>query len=61
MNKASIIEDAITYIEDLQKNVEDLSHQLLEMEASPVGAAGQSSNTIDDEEDMNIHGIKVVY
>lgn len=33
MNKATIIEDAITYIKDLQKNVKDLSDQLLETEA----------------------------
>ncbi|KAE7995508.1 hypothetical protein FH972_000292 [Carpinus fangiana] len=34
MNKATIIEDAITYIQDLQMNVEVLQEQLFEMEAS---------------------------
>lgn len=32
MNKATIITDAIAYIEDLKKCVEDLSDQLLQMD-----------------------------
>lgn len=34
MNKVTIIEDAVTYIKELQKNVKVLSDQLMEMEAS---------------------------
>ncbi|KAK4798417.1 hypothetical protein SAY86_030743 [Trapa natans] len=34
MNKVTIIEDAVKYIKELQKNVKVLSDQLMEMEAS---------------------------
>ncbi|XP_039049398.1 transcription factor DYT1-like [Hibiscus syriacus] len=34
MNKATIIEDAISYIQELQKTSDDLSEELLDMEAS---------------------------
>lgn len=33
MNKATIITDAITYIEELKTTVEELSNQLLQMDA----------------------------
>ncbi|KAL6573899.1 hypothetical protein OROHE_001441 [Orobanche hederae] len=36
MNKASIITDAITYIQELKKTVEELTHQLYQMEATSV-------------------------
>ncbi|WJZ96199.1 hypothetical protein VitviT2T_014908 [Vitis vinifera] len=58
MNKATIIEDAITYIKELQKNVKDLSDQLLEMEASSEEEAKQRSETIDAAEEMNKCGIE---
>ncbi|XP_010439491.1 PREDICTED: transcription factor DYT1-like [Camelina sativa] len=35
MTKASIVEDAITYIGELQKNVQNLSEKLFEMEEAP--------------------------
>lgn len=60
MNKATIVEDAITYIQELQKNVKDLSDQLLEMEASSEEEAMQGTKTIDAAaEDMNTCGIQV--
>lgn len=61
MNKATIIEDAITYIKELQKNVKDLSDQLLEMEASSEEEAKQRSETIDAAEEMNKCGFEVIY
>ncbi|KAL2495204.1 Transcription factor DYT1 [Forsythia ovata] len=36
MNKATIITDAVTYIEELQRHVKDLSDQLLKMDANCV-------------------------
>ncbi|GFP83935.1 transcription factor dysfunctional tapetum 1 [Phtheirospermum japonicum] len=36
MNKASIITDAITYIEELKNTVEELTHQLHQMEAISI-------------------------
>ena len=61
MNKGTIIEDAITYIKELQSNVKDLSDQLLEMEAYPEEEAKQSSRTLDAAEEMNTFGIQVVH
>ncbi|KAL6562202.1 hypothetical protein OROGR_003209 [Orobanche gracilis] len=36
MNKASIITDAITYIQELKKTVEELTHQLYQIEATSM-------------------------
>ncbi|KAL3627588.1 hypothetical protein CASFOL_028951 [Castilleja foliolosa] len=43
MNKATIITDAITYIEELKNTVEELTHQLHEMEAT---------NIVDDDQEL---------
>jgi hypothetical protein len=60
MNKATIIEDAITYIQDLQMNVEVLQEQLFEMEASSEEEAkpGTEEET-DAAEEMKKSGIQV--
>ncbi|XP_010449085.1 PREDICTED: transcription factor DYT1-like [Camelina sativa] len=50
MTKASIVEDAITYIGELQKNVQSLSEKLFEMEEAPP--------EIDDEEQTDQTMIK---
>ncbi|GMI93352.1 DYSFUNCTIONAL TAPETUM 1 [Hibiscus trionum] len=58
MNKATIIDDAITYIQELQKTSEDLSEELLEMEASSEEGGKQLEMEADAAEDMNKCGIK---
>ncbi|KAK2644294.1 hypothetical protein Ddye_019489 [Dipteronia dyeriana] len=61
MNKATIIEDAITYIEVLQRDVKILSDQLLEMESSseekekPIRIDDQINNAA---EEMKKNGIE---
>ncbi|KAK2978966.1 hypothetical protein RJ640_017530 [Escallonia rubra] len=52
MNKATIITDAITYIKELQKCVEDLSNQLHEMEAATEEEPATKSYEIDDTKDQ---------
>lgn len=60
MNKATIIEDAITYIQELQQNVKLLSDQLLEMEASSEEAVQTRGDEIKaEEEEMKQCGIMV--
>ncbi|XP_073060055.1 transcription factor DYT1 [Primulina eburnea] len=59
MNKATIITDAIAYIEDLKKCVEDLSDQLLQMDQETCVKGenmkhGETSNT---EREMKNWGI----
>ncbi|XP_057962120.1 transcription factor DYT1-like [Malania oleifera] len=62
MNKATVIEDAINYIKELQKNVRDLSEQLVELETSseeeaePRGA--DHGHEIDAAEEMKKHEIR---
>lgn len=60
MNKATIIEDAITYIEELQKNVMVLQEQLCELEASSeVGANPAIKVEVEAAEEMKQSGIQV--
>ncbi|XP_057961795.1 transcription factor DYT1-like [Malania oleifera] len=66
MNKATIIEDAITYIKELQKHVEDLSEQLVELETSSEEEAEprdanhghDHGNETDAAEEMKKHEIR---
>ncbi|PSR98537.1 Transcription factor like [Actinidia chinensis var. chinensis] len=55
MNKATIITDAIAYIEKLQKIVQDLSNQLFEMEAT---CEEQLETPMDAAEEMKTWGIE---
>lgn len=63
MNKATIITDAITYIEELQGTVKDLSDLLYQMDASMEGHLeihNQSREiTTDNAEEMKKWGIEV--
>ena len=59
MNKATIIEDAISYIEELQNNVEVLQGLLYEMEASSEEGALPRSEEIYPAEEMRKSGIQV--
>nr|WIE96140.1 basic helix-loop-helix transcription factor [Loropetalum chinense var. rubrum] len=58
MNKATIIEDAINYIMELQNNVKNLSDLLLEMEASSEEGTEQMSDEIDAAKEMKKCGIE---
>ncbi|XWS15637.1 hypothetical protein CRYUN_Cryun34aG0018600 [Craigia yunnanensis] len=58
MNKATIIEDAITYIQELQKTSQVLSEQLLEMEGSFEEEGKPMRIEVDAAEDMKKCGIK---
>ncbi|CAA7054639.1 unnamed protein product [Microthlaspi erraticum] len=66
MTKASIVEDAITYIGELQKNVENLSERLHEMEEAPCEIAEEETDqiikseheTLDVKEEMKKLGIE---
>nr|SSC84620.1 At421330-like [Capsella grandiflora] len=56
MTKASIVEDAITYIGELQKNVQNLSEKLFEMEEAPPEIdEEQSDQMIKPEVDTIFH------
>ncbi|EEF43974.1 DNA binding protein, putative [Ricinus communis] len=57
MNKATIIEDAITYIQELQKHVKHLSDQLLEMDELSEEAVKTRSDEFDPAEEMKQCGI----
>ncbi|XP_057463903.1 transcription factor DYT1-like [Actinidia eriantha] len=59
MNKATIITDAISYIEKLQKSVRDLSDQLFEMEATCEEQYLETPiDAIDAAEEMKTWGIR---
>ncbi|PPD92304.1 hypothetical protein GOBAR_DD10772 [Gossypium barbadense] len=59
MNKATIIDDAITYIQELQKTSQVLSEQLLEMEGSSEESVMPMKLEIDvAQHDMKKCGIK---
>ncbi|PRQ28602.1 putative transcription factor bHLH family [Rosa chinensis] len=62
MNKATIVEDSITYIYELQKNVNMLQDQLFEMEALSsleVPESKPRKEEIDAAEEMKKYGIQV--
>ncbi|KAM3701660.1 hypothetical protein ACJW31_05G191000 [Castanea mollissima] len=58
MNKATIIEDAISYIEELQNNVKVLQGLLYEMEASSEEGTLSRSEEIDPAEEMRKSAIQ---
>ncbi|KAH7569049.1 hypothetical protein JRO89_XS06G0094500 [Xanthoceras sorbifolium] len=58
MNKATIIEDAISYIEALQRDVKVLSDQLLEMESSSEEREKPRIDEINAAEEMKKNGIE---
>ncbi|KAJ0027661.1 hypothetical protein Pint_35314 [Pistacia integerrima] len=59
MNKATIVEDAITYIQMLQRNVKVLSDQLLEMDSLSVQEDEEPTrDEINASEQMKKYGIK---
>ena len=61
MNKATIVEDAITYIETQQNIVQSLSYELHEMEATSEEIKPKKEE-IDAAEEMNKLGIvQVIY
>ncbi|KAK6124030.1 hypothetical protein DH2020_042246 [Rehmannia glutinosa] len=57
MNKASIITDAITYIEELKNTVEELTDQLQQMEAIGVDEEKIKFEAINSEQEMKNLGI----
>lgn len=61
MNKPTIIGDAITYIKKLQDEVESLSHQLHEMEATSEEIAEKKIDEFNAAEEMKKWGIRVFY
>ncbi|CAL9015292.1 unnamed protein product [Prunus brigantina] len=58
MNKATIVEDAITYIHELQKTVNILKDQLFDMEASEEEALEPKKEEIQAQEEMRKFGIQ---
>lgn len=61
MTKATIIEDAITYIKSLQDKVESLTQELDKMEAISVKTEKPKTDKIDAAEEMKKCGIQVIY
>lgn len=59
MNKATIIEDAITYIEELQQTVDTLTNQLSEEKTSLEEGADPTKKEIHVAEGMKKFGIQV--
>ncbi|KAK7400451.1 hypothetical protein VNO78_11659 [Psophocarpus tetragonolobus] len=58
MNKATIVEDAITYIKRLQDKVQSLSQELHEMEATSEETAEPKKQEFDTAEEMKKFGIQ---
>ncbi|XP_022642431.1 transcription factor DYT1 isoform X2 [Vigna radiata var. radiata] len=58
MNKATIIEDAITYIEKLQDKVQSLSQELHQMETTSEETGDTKTDEIDAAQDMKDLGIQ---
>ena len=70
MTKASIVEDSITYISELQEEVVNLTEKLHEMEEAPLELDEQQQTdqiikpeheTIDLKEEMKKLGIEVYF
>ncbi|KAL3625256.1 hypothetical protein CASFOL_030710 [Castilleja foliolosa] len=61
MNKATIITDAITYIEEMKNTVEELTHQLHEMEATNIVDDDQVLIIFDFDQREMINAGLVVY
>lgn len=61
MTKATIITDAIAYIRELQKCVEDLSDQLREMDATLPEEPETEHSSVDAAEEMKHWGIEVMF
>ncbi|XP_059639465.1 transcription factor DYT1-like [Cornus florida] len=61
MNKATIIIDAISYIQELQKCVRDLSDEIHEMEAICEEESKTQSEEIDAAEEMKKWGIETEF
>lgn len=59
MNKGTIVTDAITYIEELEKSSTDLRNRLFEMEATVVEESKLPIEAIDAAEEMKNWGIEV--
>lgn len=59
MNKATIIEDAITYIEELQQTVDTLTNQLSDNKSSFEEGADPTKEEIHVAEGMKKFGIQV--
>ncbi|MED6135153.1 hypothetical protein PIB30_043510 [Stylosanthes scabra] len=58
MNKATIIEDAITYIKNLKDKVDSLTLELQEIEATSETVVEPKTNETNNGEDMKEWGIK---
>ncbi|XP_048447065.1 transcription factor DYT1 isoform X2 [Pyrus x bretschneideri] len=58
MNKATIVEDAITYIQELQQKVDFLKDQLFEMEASSEETLQPNKEETHAAEEMKKFGIQ---
>ena len=61
MNKPSIVDDGITYIKKLQDEVESLTRELQEIEATSEEVARPKVDEFDAAEEMKKWGIQVVY
>ena len=61
MNKASIIDDAITFIKKLQDQVESLTQQLHNIEATSDETTETKMDEMNAAEDMKKLGIQVIY
>lgn len=61
MNRGTIIVDAITYIEKLQDEVQNLSQQLHQMEATSEETTETKIDEVEAVEDMKNWGIQVSY
>ncbi|XP_062014530.1 transcription factor DYT1-like [Rosa rugosa] len=59
MTKETIIEDSITYIKELQMNVNILQEQLFKMEASAQEALELRKDEVDAAEEMKKFGIQI--
>nr|XP_028965148.1 transcription factor DYT1-like [Malus domestica] len=60
MNKATIVEDAITYIQELQQKVNFLKDQLFEMEESSEETLQPNKEETHAAEEMKKFGIQVL-